>query len=258
VTLSYLVCATPRSGSTLLCETLRETGVAGNPLEFFEAVPETGIPRRPLDYLAGLADRAALDLVADVPPHPVPWYSDVRAVSDYREHLERVRDWGTTGNGVFGAKIMWAHLVDLGRRLRAADLQALVDAQFGSPRFVYVRRDDKVRQAVSLWRAMQTQSWRAENEPTAGEPQYSYAAIHHLVSQLEAHDRAWLRFFATARGAVLTLRYEDIAADLAGALTRTLEHIGVTPPGDTLCVPTMRRQADKRSEAWAEAYASRL
>src|SRR5215213_7140144 len=32
-TTSYLVCATPRSGSTLLCETLRATGVAGVPLE---------------------------------------------------------------------------------------------------------------------------------------------------------------------------------------------------------------------------------
>jgi LPS sulfotransferase NodH len=169
-----------------------------------------------------------------------------------------VRDWGTTGNGVFGAKIMWAHLVDLGRRLGAADLPALVDAEFDRPRLVWVRRDDKVRQAVSLWRAMQTQSWRAENEPTTGEPQYSYAAIHHLVAQLDAHDHAWLRFFTAASGPVLTLTYEDIAADLGGAVSRTLDHIGVAPPGDTLCAPPMRRQADKRSEAWAEAYVARL
>ncbi|MGZ4261677.1 MAG: Stf0 family sulfotransferase, partial [Solirubrobacteraceae bacterium] len=35
-TKAYLVCATPRSGSTLLCEMLRETGRAGVPLEHFE------------------------------------------------------------------------------------------------------------------------------------------------------------------------------------------------------------------------------
>ena len=46
---SYLVCATPRSGSTLLCEALAVTGVAGRPYEFFEALPATGVPRRPLD-----------------------------------------------------------------------------------------------------------------------------------------------------------------------------------------------------------------
>ena len=34
---AYLVCATQRSGSTLLCEALKATGVAGRPEEFFEA-----------------------------------------------------------------------------------------------------------------------------------------------------------------------------------------------------------------------------
>jgi trehalose 2-sulfotransferase len=258
MSVSYLVCATPRSGSTLLCETLRETGVAGDPLEFFEAVPETGVRRRPRDYLAGLDDARAHALIADARPHDVPWYSDVRGVADYREHLERVRRWGTTDNGVFGAKIMWAHLVDLGHRLGADDLPALVDAQFDRPRFVWVRRVDKVRQAVSLWRAMQTQSWRAEHEPQAGEPQYSYAALHHLVAQLQAQDDAWVRFFASAPGAVLALTYEDIAADFTGALERTLDHIGIVPTDETLCVPPMRRQADERSDAWAEAYVARL
>jgi LPS sulfotransferase NodH len=38
---SYLVCATQCSGSTLLCELLKGTGVAGCPEEFFEAVRDT-------------------------------------------------------------------------------------------------------------------------------------------------------------------------------------------------------------------------
>jgi len=32
---SYIICATPRSGSTLLCDLLTETGVAGRPDSFF-------------------------------------------------------------------------------------------------------------------------------------------------------------------------------------------------------------------------------
>jgi LPS sulfotransferase NodH len=253
VTASYLVCATPRSGSTLLCETLSKTGVAGNPLEFFEAVPETGVPRRPLDYLVGLEDPDLLGLVERAPSHVAPPYSDVRAYASYDEHLERVRRDGTTPNGVFGAKIMWAHLEDLGRRLGAPDLGALVDELFDRPRFVWVRRQDTVRQAVSLWRAMQTQSWRAENEP-GGEPRYSFIALHHLVSLLSAHDAAWERFLA-ATDSVLTLTYEDIASDLAGSLERTLAHIGVEAPDGALdALPTMRRQADERSDEWVAAY----
>jgi hypothetical protein len=57
---SYLVCATPRSGSTLVCQALKATRVAGNPEEYFEAVPGTGIPRVPVDYLAGLGVTATL------------------------------------------------------------------------------------------------------------------------------------------------------------------------------------------------------
>ena len=252
--ISYLVCATPRSGSTLLCETLRETGVAGNPLEFFEAVPETGVPRRPLDYLRGLEDPDALALVADAPPHPPPSYSDLRAVAGHAEHLERVRAWGATPNGVFGAKIMWAHLDDLARGLGADDPHRLVDRVFDCPRLVWVRRADTVRQAVSLWRAMQTQSWRAENETATGEPRYSFAALRHLVDQLEAHDAAWERFLGGARGPVLALAYEEIAADPSGAVRRTLEHVGVGADSFA-ALPPMRRQADERSDAWAERYA---
>ena len=252
--ISYLVCATPRSGSTLLCETLKETGVAGNPEEFFEAVPETGEPRRPLDYLVGLDDPEALALVADAPPHPPPRYSDLRSIGDYEEHLARVREMGTTPNGVFGAKIMWAHLEDLARRLGTDDKHALVDRLFDCPRLILVRREDTIRQAVSLWRAMQTQSWRAENETGSGEPHYSFSALHHLVEQLEAHDAAWERFLAGASQPVLALTYEEVAADPAAAVRRTLEHVG----GDAAqlgALPRMRRQADERSDAWAERYA---
>jgi LPS sulfotransferase NodH len=251
---SYLVCATPRSGSTLLCEALSRTGVAGNPLEFFEAVPETGEPRRPIDYLAGLDDPEALARVVDAPPHPPPPYSDVRGIERYEQHLARVRELGTTPNGVFGAKIMWAHLDDLARRLGATDLHGLVDELFDTPRLVRVRRSDTIRQAVSLWRAMQTQSWRAENESATGEPRYSYPALRHLVELLAAHDAAWERFLAPLGTRVLALTYEDVAADLGVAVRRTLAHIGVEG-AELADLPPMRRQADERSDAWAERYA---
>jgi LPS sulfotransferase NodH len=254
---SYLVCATPRSGSTLLCETLRETGVAGNPLEFFEAVPETGVPRRPLDYLEGLEDPEALALVAGAPPPPAPPYSDLRGIGSYDEHLQRVREWGTTPNGVFGAKIMWAHVQDLARRLGAANAHDLLDELFDTPRLVWVRRADTVRQAVSLWRAMQTRSWRAENETATGEPRYSYPALRHLVALLTAHDAAWQRFLAPAGPRVLALTYEEIAADPADAVRATLAHLGVDGP-ESGALPALQRQADERSDAWAERYARDL
>lgn len=64
---SYLVCATPRSGSTLLCKALRETGVAGKPEEYFEALRSTGRPRRPDEYFAGVDDQSIRDQLGDPP-----------------------------------------------------------------------------------------------------------------------------------------------------------------------------------------------
>ena len=40
---SYLICATPHSGSTLLCEALKNTGSAGWPEEYFAVVKNTPI-----------------------------------------------------------------------------------------------------------------------------------------------------------------------------------------------------------------------
>src|SRR5919206_408785 len=114
---AYLVCATPRSGSTLLCEGLKATGVAGRPEEYFEAVAATGRPRRPEDYLRGLHDPEVHALVAAAGEPEPPAYSSLAGLHGYAEHLERVRRWGTTPNGVFGAKLMWDHLAELRARV---------------------------------------------------------------------------------------------------------------------------------------------
>jgi LPS sulfotransferase NodH len=252
VTLSYLVCATPRSGSTLLCETLKATGEAGRPEEYFEAVPATGIPRAPQDYLAGLDDPDAHQLLDGARPR-VPEYSDLRGLGGYEQHLARVRERGTTPNGVFGAKVMWAHLVDLAALTGYATPAEAVTELFGEPRCLWVRRGDPVRQAVSLWRAMQTQSWRSE--AAEREPRYAFAALRHLAAALAADDAAWERFFATSGLPVLEIGYGELTRDLRGTLERALDHIGVPHSrGDLDATPPLRRQSDGLSDAWVAAY----
>src|SRR3954447_21071418 len=53
---SYLLCSTPRTGSSLLCDALRATGVAGRPEEYFQFRARTGQPRRPREYFEGVVD----------------------------------------------------------------------------------------------------------------------------------------------------------------------------------------------------------
>jgi Stf0 sulphotransferase len=65
--MSYLICATPRSGSTLLCDALGRTGIAGRPAEHFEVLLETGRPRQPRDYFQRSNDPAVLANIDDGP-----------------------------------------------------------------------------------------------------------------------------------------------------------------------------------------------
>jgi LPS sulfotransferase NodH len=252
--LTYLVCATPRSGSTLLCHTLASTGVAGRPEEFFEARRESGIPRRPREYFD---DAPFLDVsgVPDVDP-PAPGYSDVRRVQDWREHLAGAVRHGTTPNGVFGAKVMWMHLDDLAA-FAGSRPDAVLEELFPGTRYVWVRRRDVIRQAVSLWKAMQTQAWRSgDHGGRPAETQYDFAVLDHLVGRLRREDAAWAQHFAERRLAPLTLDYDDIAGDVCGATRAVLSHLGLDPAGAAGVEPLLERQADETSIDWAARYAS--
>ena len=132
---SYLVCATPRSGSTLLCKALEVTGCAGHPEEFFEAKRETGSPARGSDYLWDAPRWTCTRCWATTRSRRRPTTRRSTASRDYREHLAPHARAGTTPNGVFGAKIMWGHREDflpLARSLPGAGRPARARAARGA------------------------------------------------------------------------------------------------------------------------------
>jgi LPS sulfotransferase NodH len=251
---SYLVVATPRSGSTLVCETLRATGVAGNPLEHFEVLRHSSQPRQPREYFEGVDDDAVLDLLSPLdPPRPDPeppaaWWARIRAE-------------GTTANGVWGGKLMWNHVDDLLDRAREldavpgdADLDAALRALFGDDlRLVYVTRPDKVAQAVSLWKAVQTQTWRAGRGTPAAEAEYAFGGIDHLVRRLEEQDAAWRDWFAATGRTPHVVSFDVLAEDPAAAIGGVLRALGL--PDDEVPAPATARQGDARSAEWAQRYA---
>ena len=265
---SYLVCATPRSGSTLLCHLLAATGVAGRPEEYFEALRHSGLPRRPHEYFnpgrhADIVERLAFREMPDGPlPEPSPlWVSD-----DYGPYLASAIERGTTANGVFGAKLMWGYLPDFATLLRTIDGYAdlpvpqMLARAFPNLRYVRVSRDDKVRQAVSLWKAVQTQAWRRERgvgggAATAKPPTFSFTAIHHLVNQLHAHDSAWTGYFTGLGVEPYCVTYEELAADKEGTVRGVLDHLGIALAGRGIAAePELERQADELSEEWVRRY----
>jgi trehalose 2-sulfotransferase len=253
---AYLVCATPRSGSTLLCQALEGTGVAGRPDEFFEQLAATGLPRQPREYFDGV-DGSVLDLLPETEPGaPI-------TAAQARRRLERALREGTTPNGVFGAKLMWGYLPDFvdgvrGAAARGATDAGLLAALFGEPRYVQVVRRDKVAQAVSLWRALQTQAWRDEGAARRDrEAIYHRDAIAHLAERLAADEEAWTAWFAGHAIEPVVVVYEELAGAVEPTVRSLLGRLGLDAGDDWHFVPPrMRRQADERSHAWAERFAA--
>src|SRR3954453_23574967 len=278
---SYLLCATPRSGSTLVCHALEETGVAGRPEEYFEALRHSGRPRRPEECFLGVEDQSIRDHLGErsVGSDPQP-RSPLWSRAAYDRYLEWAFEAGTTENGVFGAKLMWGYFgefVSLLRNIpeyRDVPLAELMPAVFPHLTFVRVVRANKVRQAVSLWKAVQTATWR-EDQASAkaasveedGSPPYRsfieehrpqlrfhYRAISHLLEQLLIEEASWDAFFEHCGIRPLLVLYENFAADYETSTLNLLNRLDLAPPGDFEFEPRMKRQSDSLNDDWVKRY----
>jgi trehalose 2-sulfotransferase len=252
---AYLVCATPRSGSTLLCEMLRETGRAGRPLEHFEVLRHSSLPRQPREYFEDLQSPRVLALLAPTEPGtsssetPIQWW-------------ERILAQGASANGVWAGKLMWSHVGDFLSRARelpglsGADLRTALWTLLDDPRFVFVTRHDKVEQAVSLWRALQTQSWRSGEGSGEHVPVYDFEGIDHLVSRLRSEERAWSEWFADVGATPIHVTYEQLDTSVNETAAVVLNALALPVTGGD--VPRLSRQRDQLSSLWIERYRQEL
>ncbi len=194
---AYLVLASQRSGSTLLVESLRATGVAGEPQEFFQYLPTTSQSPQPREWFADADDESILRLL-DPLDEGKP---DLAPPEIWRDYIRTV---GRTPNGVWGGKLMWNQTPLL---LQRADglpdrsgtglLSAIRDVVGSDPVLVHVYRPDVVSQAVSFWRAVQTRVWRGRPDPVRdARAEYHAGAIAHVITMLRAQEEGWRNWFA--------------------------------------------------------------
>jgi trehalose 2-sulfotransferase len=233
---AYLICGTPRTGSTLLCHLLRSTGVAGLPESYFRQPDEPSWAER----------------------WQVP--RDGAGRFDYRDYVGAAVRAGSTPNGVFGARVMWGTLDHMVARLGAvhrdvagADLDLLLRA-FGQTRFVHLWRDDTVAQAVSWARAEQTSYWHEGDTALPREPRFDREQIRGLVQTIDQHDAAWRDWFAAFDVEPHRVRHEDLVADPSGVARSILDFLGLRLPAGRVIASPHRRQADHVNEEWIARY----
>jgi LPS sulfotransferase NodH len=255
--------------------------VAGQPEEYFEALRHSGRPRRPEEYFLGVEDQSIRDhlgeraLGSEPPPRSPLW-----SRAAYDRYLDWAFEAGTTPNGVFGAKLMWGYFGDFVSLLRNVPhyrdlpLADLLSEVFPELTFVRVIRANKLRQAVSLWKAVQTATWR-EDQATAkatsveedGSPPYKsfieehrpqlrfhYRAIGHLLDQILVEEAAWDAFFEHSGIEPVLILYENFEADYETSTLRLLERLDLSPPEGFTFEPRMKRQSDGLNDDWTKRY----
>lgn len=240
---SYWICSAPRSGSTWLCDSLALAGVAGRPGEHFSAsaTPVEGGPQEELGALNGL--------------------------------LGEVHRKGSGANGVVGTKVLWSQCVPLLARMRKAlgrnglaDAQVL-DAFLPGLRFVWLRRADKLRQAISLSRAVESRVWwrRDAEAPAAGmaqppdlmsdeqELRQWVQRIDVYRAMLQRDDEGWRAFFRSALLTPLVLDYEQLVHGHGRVVQELLHWLGF-PQAAPSASSSLVKQGDLRSEELVHAY----
>jgi LPS sulfotransferase NodH/GT2 family glycosyltransferase len=246
---SYLILTTPRSGSCMLAEALRATGVAGRPEEYFRT-----------ELRGSYAREWQL---------PEPVRADVM--------LEKILIEGATPNRVFGAKVHWMQFDGLVRLLREAaggghgdgaraglthqsggiSVAELLSRAFPGLSVVWLQRADQVGQAISWYRALKTDEWWRVKGQRTGPPVSGLALSVRRVATLESYiaraNTEIARFVAHQGLQVTPVSYEALAHDLEHTVRDVLNGLGVAPP-EVIPPTLLTRQADELSDRWRREY----
>jgi trehalose 2-sulfotransferase len=217
---SYIVASSPRSGSTYLCRLLGQSGLLGTPSEVLN----------PGFDLRGFKNRFK-----------------VSSPADYIAELIARR---TAKSGVFGLK---AHFENFEGFLK--EYPELLDV-LSPVTYIYINRRDRVAQAVSMARALQTNQWSSQGEK-GPKPQLRYdrELIANSMKEVELQDAGWLNWFKANKITPFRLTYEDLLDDPAGTVRSVVEHLEVqNAERDEVKVPPVEKQSDDTNQEWIERF----
>jgi len=227
----YIVAATPRTGSSLLCEGLRSTEIAGHPVEVFAPL------------FRGMWYRRLL----------------LRSSTRFEDFFLAALKYGTSINGVYGLKIQWMHVAKLAKDLSfKGETEDVFDAYFPGARFVNIVRRNRREQAISWYRAIATNEWWRINSNNRHrmalvEPKFDTKAIQSLEIEIDRQQKAWDQFFSTRRISPLVVEYENLSKDYNGQVASVLSFLNLdSAKAMQIPPPRLIKQADKVTAEWCK------
>jgi len=215
----YCILSSPRSGSTLLGRFLYETRMAGDPQEYFNP---------PL-------------LVFERERSGNPKLS----LNEFLKLMEARR---TSPNGVFGMKVHYSQLLGvLGTNKPDGRVVGFL-RKFG--KLIWIRRRDRMGQAISQAIALRTQVWSSEDSRFGSEPEVHIHPFE-CVRTLRAvcgDDAGWEQFIRSAKLAVHEIWYEDLVADYEAQCRAVLAYLELDKDVPNIPAQPIERQSGDLNE----------
>ena len=210
----YCILSTPRSGSTLLGRMLFATGMAGDPLEYFNP-PLLAIERDE----TGIADM------------------------NLNQFLLRMQHRRTSPNGFFGMKLHYSQML-YGFNSRKIN-QQMVDFLRNFAALIWIRRRDRVSQAISLTIAKRTGLWSTEDsklvetDERSIHPSDCLDSLHVVASD----DYSWQQFLQATKLPTLETWYENLVDDYEAESRRILKYLNLNGAVESVPRIQLKRQA---------------
>lgn len=241
---SYVICTTPRSGSTLLCKLLAATRIAGNPNSHFH---NPSISEWINDYdLTDSGVSTDQDLLASI--------------------FDAARQRGTGNTGIFGLRLQRKSFDFLNLQLGvlhpglSSDIERF-QAAFGKTLFIHLTRENKLEQAISHVKATQTGLWHMASDGSElerlsppQEPVYNAEQIATMLEHLVALDNAWRDWFVAQNIKPLRINYAELSAYPNEVLTGLLDDLRLAPQAAIGIKPAVAKLADATNKEWKDRF----
>lgn len=243
---SYVICTSPRSGSTLLCRLLSEVGNAGLPDSHFH---EPSLNEWLSEYGFGISEfntrREALSAI-------------------FRAALEH----GKGKSNVFGLRLQRHSFDFFIEQLRVLypslpDDKSRIEAIFGKTLFIHLTRENKLDQAISYVKAQQSGLWHSAPDGTEIErlsepqaPTYDPTAIEAQLRLSEQMDKDWQSWFLSEGINPVRITYDELSAEPYRTLGGLLKELGLEQGPRVEVTPPTAKLADATNREWAERFRS--
>jgi len=219
----------------------------------------SGIAGDPQSYFHGASLAEWRDDIGLLPS------SDTSHRAGVAELFDVVMTQGRSGTAIFGLRLQW-HSFDLFIRHLCflypnGTNQTGIDAAFGRTLFIHLTREDKLAQAISYVKALQSGLWHKAPDGTEVErlappkdPHYDAPAIAKHVHQFREDDRAWQNWFSAEKINPLRFTYDALSGDLSGTVGRIMVRLGLDPKAAQGIVPPVAKLLDDQSARWAVRF----